>query len=56
MGFYENWLVPRLLDAAMRNHALDRYRRSLIGEASGLVLEVGVGSGMNLRLCDGAVD
>ena len=56
MGFYNNWLVPCLLDAAMRNHALDPYRRSIIGEASGLVLEVGIGSGLNLPWYDGAVD
>src|SRR3954453_23430212 len=56
MGYYENWFLPRLLDLAMRNRALDRYRRSIMGDASGLVLEIGVGSGANLRLYDGAVD
>ena|ERR1041384_3526096 len=56
MGLYKNWLMPWLLDAAMRNQALDPYRRSLIGEASGLVLEVGIGSGLNLPWYHGAVD
>jgi hypothetical protein len=23
MGLYENWVLPRLLDLAMRNHVLD---------------------------------
>ncbi len=40
MGFYEHWIVPRLLDLAMRNRLLDRYREQAIETARGLVLEV----------------
>jgi ubiquinone/menaquinone biosynthesis C-methylase UbiE len=50
MGFYERWIVPRLLDLAMRNRLLDHYRHQTIASARGLVLEVGVGSGVNLPL------
>jgi ubiquinone/menaquinone biosynthesis C-methylase UbiE len=55
MGFYENWVLPRLLDLAMRNHVLDAYRRRAINSALGLVLEIGVGSGLNLSLYGPAV-
>jgi ubiquinone/menaquinone biosynthesis C-methylase UbiE len=56
MGFYETWVLPRLLDLAMRNHVLDSYRRGAIESAHGLVLEIGVGSGLNLSLYGPAVD
>jgi ubiquinone/menaquinone biosynthesis C-methylase UbiE len=56
MGFYETWVLPRLLDLAMRNHVLDPYRRGAIESAHGLVLEIGVGSGLNLSLYGPAVD
>ena len=55
MGFYERWIVPRLLDLAMRNRLLDHYRQQTIASARGLVLEVGVGSGVNLPLYGPAV-
>jgi ubiquinone/menaquinone biosynthesis C-methylase UbiE len=55
MGVYETWIVPRLLDLAMRNRLLDHYRQRTIETARGLVLEVGVGSGLNLPLYGPAV-
>lgn len=48
MGFYENRILPRLLDFAMRQKQLTAYRRRIVPEASGRVLEIGVGSGRNL--------
>ena len=35
MGFYERWIVPRLLDLAMRNRVLDLYRQRTIETAQG---------------------
>jgi ubiquinone/menaquinone biosynthesis C-methylase UbiE len=56
VGVYERWILPRLLDLAMRNRLLDHYRQRTIETARGLVLEIGVGSGLNLRFYSRAVD
>ena len=48
MGFYNDIIVPRLCDLAMRNKQLVPFRERVIGAAEGRVLEIGVGSGMNL--------
>ena len=56
MGVYERWILPRLLDLSMPNRLLDDYRQQAIRAARGLVLDVGVGSGLNLRFYSRAID
>jgi SAM-dependent methyltransferase len=48
MGFYSDIILPRLCDLSMRNKQLVPFRERVIGAAEGRVLEIGVGSGMNL--------
>jgi ubiquinone/menaquinone biosynthesis C-methylase UbiE len=48
MGFYNDIILPRLCDLAMRNEYLLPYRQRVIGAAEGRVIEIGVGSGRNL--------
>jgi ubiquinone/menaquinone biosynthesis C-methylase UbiE len=48
VGFYDQHVLPRVLDLAMRNGQLTPYRQRVLAEAEGRVLEIGVGSGPNL--------
>ncbi|MFZ2158245.1 MAG: methyltransferase domain-containing protein, partial [Bradyrhizobium sp.] len=50
MNFYERWILPPILDLVMRQKHLTKYRREVIAAARGRVLEIGVGSGLNLPL------
>jgi ubiquinone/menaquinone biosynthesis C-methylase UbiE len=48
MGFYRRHIVPRLIELAMRQRVLLPVRERVVGAAAGRVLEIGVGSGLNL--------
>lgn len=48
MGFYDRWVFPRLLDWAMAGEPFASYRRQVLAEVAGDVLEIGFGTGLNL--------
>jgi ubiquinone/menaquinone biosynthesis C-methylase UbiE len=48
MGLYSKYVLPRLIDAACRNKDVTELRKQVIPGAAGIVLEVGIGSALNL--------
>jgi ubiquinone/menaquinone biosynthesis C-methylase UbiE len=48
MGFYDNHILPRVLDFAMKRSALAEQREWVMKQVRGQVLEIGFGSGLNL--------
>jgi ubiquinone/menaquinone biosynthesis C-methylase UbiE len=49
MGFYSQVILPRLLDLSMSSPALTRYRSEILADVQGEVLEIGFGTGLNLK-------
>jgi hypothetical protein len=46
MGFYQDQIVPLLINLAMRRRDLAAYRSRVVPAADSRVLEIGVGSGL----------
>jgi ubiquinone/menaquinone biosynthesis C-methylase UbiE len=50
MSFYQERVLPHLVHMSMRQATFEPYRQRVVTAASGRVLEIGVGSGLNLPL------
>lgn len=48
MSFYQDRILPFLVHMSMRQEPFAAYRRRVVPVAEGRVLEIGVGSGLNL--------
>jgi len=55
MSLYSKFVLPYLTDFAMRDKAARARRSELVPGADGIVLEIGVGSGLNLPFYTSAV-
>lgn len=52
MGFYEDRILPHVIDLACGMPEAMQLRQHIVPKAQGVVLEVGMGSGLNLTLYD----
>jgi ubiquinone/menaquinone biosynthesis C-methylase UbiE len=52
MGLYATYILPAVLDRVMRQEPVRRQREKVVPRARGRVLEIGVGSGLNLAFYD----
>jgi SAM-dependent methyltransferase len=54
MGLYGRFILPKLVNLACRTSPVTRQRQKVIPKATGTVLELGFGSGLNIPFYDAA--
>ena len=54
MGFYDKHILPRFINCACGTKPIMKQREKVVPQASGTVLEIGIGTGLNLPYYDSA--
>jgi ubiquinone/menaquinone biosynthesis C-methylase UbiE len=52
MGFYDRVILPRFINCACGSKPIMKQREKVVPQASGTVLEIGIGTGLNLPYYD----
>lgn len=52
MGFYDTYIVPRIINLACGTKPISYQRRKVVPMAEGRILEIGIGTGLNLDYYD----
>lgn len=52
MGFYERHVLPHVINCACGTRPIMKQREKIVPQASGAVLEIGIGTGLNLPYYD----
>jgi ubiquinone/menaquinone biosynthesis C-methylase UbiE len=56
MGFYEQTILPYLIDLSLSDPKIGRLRREILADVTGEILEIGFGTGLNLLYYPERVD